>query len=289
MKVLLLGSNGQLGWELVRKLPDNVTLATCDYPEVDFGSTDSIRQCINATQPDCIINVAAYTAVDRAEQEKELAYRINHLAVLEIAELCRKNKISMVHISTDFIFNGKNFKPYQPDDIPDPESVYGKSKLKGEQAACEILGDKALIIRTAWLYSAHGNNFVKTMLRLMKEKASLNVIDEQIGTPTWAHGLAQAIWTALEKNLTGTFHWTDAGVASWYDFAVAIQEEGFKAGLLNKSIPILPVPTLQYPTPAKRPMYSVLDKTSFWQALSLNPVHWRVQLRSMLKEMVFKF
>ena len=285
MKVLLLGSNGQLGWELQRTLPDNVILTTCDYPKVDFSNTDSISNCIHAIQPDCIINAAAYTAVDKAEQEKELAYRINHLAVLEIAEFCRENTITMVHVSTDFVFNGENFKPYQPGDTPDPQSVYGKSKLKGEQAVRKILRDKALIIRTAWLYSAHGNNFVKTMLRLMKEKSSLNVIDEQIGTPTWAYGLASAIWTALEKNLTGTFHWTDAGVASWYDFAMAIQEEGLKAGLLNKSIPISPVPSLQYPTPAKRPMYSVLDKKSFWQALCLNPVHWRVQLRSMLKEL----
>jgi len=285
MKVLLLGSNGQLGWELTRTCPKNITLTTRDYPEVDFGSTRSISQCITAARPDCIINAAAYTPVDKAEQEKELAYRINHQAVLEIAELCRQNKIFLAHISTDFIFNGQNFKPYQPDDTPDPKSVYGKSKLKGEQAVRKILDDQALIIRTAWLYSSHGNNFVKTMLTLMKEKPGLNVIDEQIGTPTWANGLALAIWTALEKNLTGTFHWTDAGVASWYDFAMAIQEEGIKAGLLDKSIPILPVPTLQYPTPAKRPMYSVLDKTSFWQATNINPVHWRVQLRSMLREL----
>ena len=192
----------------------------------------------------------------------------------------------MVYISTDFVFNGQNFKPYLPDDTLDPKSVYGKSKLKGEQAVRKILGDKALIIRTAWLYSVHGNNFVKTMLKLMKEKSSLNVIDEQIGTPTWAKGLAQAIWTALEKNLTGTFHWTDAGVASWYDFATAIQEEGLEAGLINSAIPILPVGTGQYPTPAKRPMYSVLDKTSFWHFTNIKPVHWRVQLRSMLKEFV---
>ena len=285
MKVLLLGSNGQLGWELQRTLPDNVTLTICDYPKVDFGSTDSISQCINSTEPDYIINAAAYTPVDKAEQEKELAYRINHLAVLEISELCKENTISMVHISTDFVFNGQNFKPYQPDDTPDPESVYGKSKLKGEQAVCKILGDKALIIRTAWLYSSHGNNFVKTMLKLMKEKPSLNVIDEQIGTPTWANGLSKTIWIALEKNLKGTFHWTDAGVASWYDFAMAIQEEGIGIGLLDQSIPILPVGTLQYPTPAKRPMYSVLDKTSFLQATGISPIHWRGQLRSMLKEL----
>jgi len=286
MKVLLIGSNGQLGWELQRTRPDNVILTTCDYPKINLCSTSSINQCINASKPDCIINTAAYTAVDKAEKEMDLAYRINHKAVLEIAELCRKNTISLVHISTDFIFNGQNFKPYQPDDIPDPEPVYGKSKLKGEQAVREILDDQALIIRTAWLYSSHGNNFVKTMLRLMKEKQSLNIIDEQIGTPTWAHGLAQAIWTALGKNIMGNFHWTDAGVSSWYDFAMAIQEEGLQAGLLNKSISIFPVPSHLFPTPAKRPMYSVLDKTSFWQATDIKPIHWRVQLRTMLKELL---
>jgi dTDP-4-dehydrorhamnose reductase len=201
MNVLLLGSNGQLGWELKRTRPDNITLTTCDSPKINFCSTGSIKQCIDSTKPDCIINAAAYTAVDKAEQEKDLAYRINHKAVLEIAELCRQNNIFLIHISTDFIFNGQNFKPYLPDDTPDPESVYGKSKLKGEQAVRKILKDKALIIRTAWLYSAHGNNFVKTMLKLMKKKQSLNVIDEQIGTPTWANGLARTIWNALGKKI----------------------------------------------------------------------------------------
>lgn len=286
MKILLLGSNGQLGWELQRTCPDNITLASCDYPKVNFCSTSSLNQCINSIKPDCIINAAAYTAVDKAEQEKDLAYRINYHAVHEIAEFCRKNTIFLVHISTDFIFNGQDFKPYQPDDTPDPQSVYGQSKLEGEQAVHKILDDQALIIRTAWLYSSHGNNFVKTMLKFMTEKQNLGIIDEQIGTPTWAHGLAKVIWTALKKNIRGTFHWTDAGVASWYDFAIAIQEEGLQAGLLDKSIPILPVPTHQFPTPAKRPMYSVLDKTSFWQAANIKPVHWRIQLRSMLKELL---
>jgi dTDP-4-dehydrorhamnose reductase len=285
MKVLLLGSNGQLGWEIIRSCPKNVTLEICDYPKVDFLNSESIHHCIHTAHPDCIINAAAYTAVDKAEQDQELAFRINHQAVLEIAEHCRQKTIALIHISTDFVFNGRNFKPYQPDDTPDPESVYGKSKLAGEQAIRKILGDTALIIRTAWLYSAHGNNFVKTMLRLMKEKQDLTVIDEQIGTPTWAFGLAQAIWTALEKKIQGTHHFTDAGVASWYDFAMAIQEEGLRAGLLDNAIPILPVGTDQYPTPAKRPIYSVLDKTSFRQVLNLTPIHWRVQLRHMLQDM----
>ena len=285
MKVLLLGANGQLGWELQRTCPDKISITTCDYPKVNFCRSSSIKKCIDSSKPDCIINAAAYTEVDKAEEEKDLAHRINHDAVLEIATLCNINNISLIHISTDFIFNGQNFKPYMPDDTPDPQSVYGQSKLKGEEAVLKILGNKALIIRTAWLYSSHGNNFVKTMLKLMKEKQSLNIIDEQIGTPTWAHGLALVIWISLRKNITGIFHWTDAGVASWYDFAMAIQEEGLKAGLLDKSIPVLPVPSHQFPTVAQRPMYSVLDKTSFWQATDIKPVHWRVQLRSMLKEL----
>jgi dTDP-4-dehydrorhamnose reductase len=231
-----------------------------------------------------IINAAGYTAVDKAEQEPDLADRINHLAVRYIAELCRQNQIRLVHISTDFIFSGRHFKPYQPDDNPGPESVYGKSKLKGEQAILKTL-ENALIIRTAWLYSIHGHNFVKTMLRLMKEKTELRVIEDQIGTPTWAFGLAKVIWTALRHNATGIFHWTDAGVASWYDFSVAIQEEGLSIGLLDQAIPILPVPTHAYSTPAKRPHYSVLDKTTVRQTLGILPVHWRFQLRAMMWEL----
>ena len=284
MKILLLGASGQLGWELQRTCPDDVILISCEFSGVDFCSPDSIRQCIQTAQPDGIINAAGYTAVDKAEQEPELADTINHLAVRYIAELCRQNQIRLIHISTDFIFSGRHVKPYQPDDIPGPESVYSKSKLKGEQAIRETL-ENALIIRTAWLYSIHGNNFVKTMLRLMKEKTELRVVEDQIGTPTWAFGLAKTIWAALRLNPTGIFHWTDAGVASWYDFSTAIQEEGLSAGLLDQAIPILPVPTHAYPTPAKRPHYSVLDKTTARQTLGILPVHWRVQLCAMMREL----
>jgi dTDP-4-dehydrorhamnose reductase len=166
MKVLVLGAGGQLGWELQRTCPPDVSPVFCDVPKVDFFSTDSIVKCITATRPDCIINAAAYTAVDKAEQEPAAADRINHAAVLEIARLCRQNHIFLVHISTDFVFSGRHYKPYQPDDTPDPQSVYGKTKLAGEQAIRDTL-DEFLIIRTAWLYSSHGSNFVKTMLRFM--------------------------------------------------------------------------------------------------------------------------
>ncbi|MCP3939967.1 MAG: dTDP-4-dehydrorhamnose reductase [Desulfobacteraceae bacterium] len=290
MKILLLGTNGQLGWELRQSCPRDVVIEVCDYPGVDFTRVSSIGQCLkNAIQDvpvDCIINTAAYTAVDRAEQEKEAAYKINHEAVAVLAEFARENGIHLVHISTDFVFNGRQYKPYNPGDIPDPESIYGKSKLAGEKAVKKILGNRALIIRTAWLYSAHGNNFVKTMLRLMAEKNCLNVIDEQVGTPTWAYGLAQAVWVCVQKKNSGTYHWTDAGVASWYDFAVAIQEEALAAGLLSKNIPIQPIPASLYPTPAKRPYYGVLDKRELWEKTGIKPIHWRSQLRTMLKELM---
>ena len=285
MKVLLIGATGQLGWELVRTCPDTIELSALDCPEIDLCSRQSVEQCMRKVSPDCIINAAAYTAVDLAEQEEKAADLLNHQAVLELATLCEENKIRLVHISTDFVFNGQHFRPYTPEDIPCPESVYGKSKLEGERAVEQVMGHRALIIRTAWLYSAHGHNFVKTLLHLMKEKDELKVIDEQVGSPTWAFGLARAIWASVEKELTGLFHWTDAGVASWYDFAVAIQEEALPAGLLTRAIPIFPVPTSEYPTPAKRPLYGVLDKRSMWQATGIIPVHWRVQLRSMLKEL----
>ena len=284
MKTLLLGANGQLGWELTRTCPAHVSLATCDVPKVDFFSSTSIETCIEQTQPDCIINAAAYTAVDKAEAEPEAANRINHEAVREIASICRKKRIRLIHISTDFVFSGEHFKPYLPQDKPTPISVYGFTKLKGEEAVREILRDRAVIIRTTWLYSAHGSNFVKSMLNLMNTKSELNIIDEQIGTPTWANGLALAVWAALDQNLSGTHHYSDAGIASWYDFAVAIQEEAMALDLIEKEVPIQPIPASQYPTPAQRPFYSVLDKTSLWESLDIKPIHWRRQLRSMLKE-----
>ena len=286
MKALLLGANGQLGWALSRMRPGGVEIVTCDYPRVDLGSEESIRACVEDHTLDWIINAAAYTAVDKAEEERALAWQINGRAVEVLAGLCRQKDIRLAQISTDFVFNGQGFRPYLPEDTPDPICEYGRSKLAGEQAVQEILGEKALIIRTAWLYCAHGNNFVKTMLRLMGERDSLHVVDDQIGTPTWAEGLARVVWAAVEKDLAGIFHWTDAGIASWYDFAVAIQEEALELGLLDEEILVLPIGTKDYPTPAKRPFYSVLDKDSMVLGVGQEPIHWRKQLRQMMQEMV---
>ncbi len=285
MKVLLSGADGQVGWELQRTCPDDIVLFAFSHHELDICNSISIKECIKKTSPDFIINAGGYTAVDKAEKQKDAAFKTNHLAVLNLAEQAETNGIHLIHISTDYIFKGHNFKPYTIDDTPDPESVYGRSKLEGEMAAEKILGNNALIIRTSWLYSAHGHNFVKTILNLIQKKDKLNIIDDQIGSPTWARGLANAIWTAVGKNLSGTLHWTDSGVASWYDFAMAIQEEGIAAGLIKKPIPFFPVSSSEFPTPAKRPFYSILDKRSTWKATGITPVHWRTQLRSMLKDL----
>ncbi len=284
MKVLLFGARGQLGRELLATCPEHVLLTSLDSSQADFTRPETIIPRVAAENCHAIINAAAYTSVDKAENDREKALCINHYAVHTLAELSFKYQIFLVHISTDFVCKGTG-RPCATEDSPDPVNWYGISKYRGEQAVTDILGNQALIVRTAWLYSRYGKNFVKTMLQAMEEKETLSVVDDQIGTPTWARGLAQAIWKALDQHITGIAHWTDAGAASWYDLAVAIQEEALGLGLLSREIPIWPVPTQAFPTPAARPFYSVLDKHGFWESLGVYPLHWRVQLRSMLKEL----
>ncbi|MEW5755431.1 MAG: dTDP-4-dehydrorhamnose reductase [Pseudomonadota bacterium] len=285
-KILLTGANGQLGFELQRTAPAGTTIVATDVGELDITNAEAVEILAERTKPNMIINAAAYTAVDKAEQEQGEAYAINAEGAAHLASAAHRYNARLVHISTDFVFDGKKSTPYLPADTPIPLSVYGASKLKGEQRVREITQGDALIVRTAWVYSSHGANFVKTMLRLMREREQLGVVSDQIGSPTWTKGLANAIWGLVAKSdLKGVYHWTDAGVASWYDFAVAIQEEALQLGLLDKTIPIRPILTTQYPTPATRPAYSVLDKTATWAALETTPIHWREQLRQMLMEL----
>lgn len=303
MRILITGSNGQLGYELKRTAPESFKLLAVDVDQLDITSATAVDAFFKAHKPDAVINAAAYTAVDKAETDREMAYAVNATGPRFLAQSCADAGIPMVQVSTDFVFDGSQSTPYQPEDKPNPISVYGDSKLKGEQAVLELLGNKAAIIRTAWVYSSHGNNFVKTMLRLMAEKDQLGVVADQIGTPTWAKTLAEACWSASCKLLaesgkqektdslqltaySSTHHWTDAGAASWYDFAEAIQEEAIILGLLDKRIPVNPIPASAYPTPAKRPSFSVLDKTSAYSQLNMKPLHWRQNLRLMLQELV---
>ena len=287
MKAVIVGANGQLGQELQITAGSDIEAIALGREQLDIGNQQQVDQLLSEFRPQLVINAAAYTAVDKAEQESELAYQINRDGVANLARTCQKIQARLIHISTDFVFDGCQSTAYKPADTVNPLGCYGESKYAGEQALQTSGLKDYLIIRTAWVYSSFGANFVKTMLRLMAEKEFLGVVADQVGTPTYAREMARAIWTmAQQTELQGILHWTDAGVASWYDFSVAIQEEALELGLLTKSIPINPISTDAYPTPAKRPAYSVLDKTETWNLLQCPAVHWRIRLRQMLKVLI---
>ena len=284
-KVLLLGSQGQVGWELQHSKPSSIDLYALNHLDLDIRDADKVREVAIKFQPDCIINAAAYTAVDRAETDVDLAYAINCDGAANCALAAKVCNAKLIHISTDFVFDGKQSIPYHPEIPTSAIGVYGASKAAGEEQVKKILNDGALILRTAWVYSSHGNNFVKTMLRLMLEKDVIRVVGDQIGSPTYALGLANAIWKSINNpNFIGIQHWTDSGIASWYDFAVAIQEEAINVGYLKNSIPIEMIPTGSYPTLALRSPYTVLDKTNSYQILG-HALHWRIALRQMLTKL----
>ncbi len=282
MKVLITGAKGQLGKVLCASVPAGMEVVPVDIGELDICNPAAVESFMADCNPDLIINAAAYTAVDLAESELETAMAVNRDGIANLA----KAGVRVIHISTDFVFDGKGSSPYLPEAPVNPPGVYGLTKAEGEKALREILPGNHVIVRTAWLYSPYCRNFMKTMLKLMKERPELRVVSDQVGTPTGANTLAAVIWQfAVRNDLSGTYHCTDAGVASWYDFAQAIREEGENCGLLERgSAKVVPVRTVDYPTPAKRPAYSVLDKTSLWQGLGIDPVHWRRNLRWNLTE-----
>jgi len=286
MRVFITGSDvGQLYWELMRTAPSTVSL--CQPPEMlDITDRAAVLRTIKALAPDVILNTAAYTAVDKAETEIDIAQAVNADGVRYLAEAAAENDAHLVHVSTDFVFGSGSGTPFVESAEVAPVSVYGKTKLEAEQTLAQLIPNSSVVIRTAWVYSSHGNNFVKTMLKLMRERDELGIIADQIGTPTWAHALAQALWRAADIRATGMLHWTGAGVASWYDFAVAIFEEASALGLLDREVSIKPLRTDQYPTPAVRPAYSVLELTRSWETLDMSAIHWREDLRSMLRELI---
>jgi len=285
MRVFITGSDrGQLHLELLRTQPSNITLL--ELPErLDITDRALVLASIKQLSPDVIINVAAYTAVDKAETDEEAAAAVNTRAVESLSMAAASTNAHLIHVSTDFIFGKGDGSPFTEDANVDPVSVYGKTKLAGERILANTLPDSSLIVRTAWVYSSHGSNFVKTMLRLMKERGEVGVIADQIGSPTWANALARALWVATEQKAAGVMHWTGAGAASWYDFAVAIAEESKLLGLLDNDVIINPLTTEQFPTPAARPHYSVLELTRTWNRLGIKGAHWREDLRIMLKEL----
>ena len=285
MKILVTGANGQLGKEILLMLQaagEEVIGVT--RHELDFSKPDEVRKGIAEYKADWVIHCAAYTQVDRAEEEKELAFLVNRDSARALAEGVLDYGGRLVHVSTDFIFDGEQSHPYSEEDTGNPLGVYGQSKWEGEQAVRAILPE-AIILRTAWVCGIHGNNFVKTMLRLAAERDELKVVDDQIGTPSLTKDIASGILALIKSGASGIYNFTNEGVASWYDFAVAIIEEGSRLGFPCKVNHISPIPGKDYPTPATRPHYSVLSKNKIREVLDTPIPHWRDGLIMMLKEM----
>jgi dTDP-4-dehydrorhamnose reductase len=286
MRVLIAGAQGQIGRALAATVPPGSEALALGRAQLDLTRPADVARGVAEFRPDLVVNAAGYTAVDRAEAEPEAARAVNEEGARHLAGAAADVGARMLHLSTDYVFDGRQGRPYAPGDRPNPLNAYGGSKLAGELAVLDTLGAGAVVVRTAWVYAARGRNFLHTMLRLMSEREQLTVVSDQIGTPTSAASVARAAWALADRpDLHGIAHWTDGGVASWYDFAVAIQEEALQAGLLKRASRLLPATSEEYPTPACRPRYSVLDCSATQTALGLVPDHWRVALRRTLREL----
>lgn len=278
-KVLVTGSYGQLGSSLRRILDQDkdIEAVYTDYDTLDITDEEAVADFLKAGRFDFLVNCAAYTAVDQAETDAVKASLLNTAAVGNLAKAAVKTGTKVIHISTDYVFSGQNYRPYEENDEPYPQGIYGRTKLEGEGLLTSFCQD-AMIIRTAWLYSEFGKNFVKTMLMLADTKPEINVVADQIGSPTYAGDLAGAIHSVLthDKWVPGIYHFTNEGVASWFDFTKAIME------MAGKSVPVNPVPTKAYPTAARRPLYSVLSKLKIKNTYGIEIPYWRDSLRKCL-------
>lgn len=282
MKILVTGSKGQLGSSLRLAFENDpqIDATYTDYDTLDITNREAVDRFMGDNRFDIVVNCAAYTAVDKAETDEIIASALNTGAVGNIAEAAVRNGTRVIHVSTDYVFSGQGCRPYEENDEPYPQSIYGRTKLEGEALLTSFCRN-AVIIRTAWLYSQFGNNFVKTMLRLAATKPEINVVADQIGTPTYAGDLADAIHTMIrsEKWIPGIYHFTDEGVASWYDFTKAIFE------MTGKSTRVNPIPTSEYPTPARRPLYSVLSKKKIKKTYGIDIPYWRDSLRKCINQL----
>ena len=281
--ILITGVDGQLGNELRLLATDyEYNFFFANREDLDICNEELLKIYLEKYEITTIVNTAAYTAVDKAEEEEDLANKINHLAVKNLAKLSHEKCIQLIHISTDYVFNGENFKPYVESDQTQPNGVYGKTKLDGENAMIEINPKNSIIIRTSWVYSSFGANFVKTMLRLGKEKESLGVIFDQVGTPTYARDLAKAILDILpqiNKQKVETYHYSNEGVLSWYDFAKEIMR------MAKLDCKVNPIETKEYPTPAERPHYSLLNKAKIKEHFNITIPFWKDSLDECLRVM----
>lgn len=278
MNILITGANGQLGSEMqviAKETPEHTCIFT-DVAELDICNEQAVNHFFAHNNIDIVVNCAAYTAVDAAEDNQELCNKLNNVAPGHLARAAQSKGAGMIHISTDYVFNGTNHTPYTEDEPTCPASVYGSTKLAGENNVLDNC-DKAVVIRTAWLYSAYGNNFVKTMLRLGRERDTLGVIFDQIGTPTYAKDLAQAIFAIINKGIVrGIYHYSNEGVCSWYDFTKAIH----RIAAITECT-VKPIHTADYPTKAQRPHYSVLDKSKIKKTYDIDIPHWEESLEQM--------
>jgi dTDP-4-dehydrorhamnose reductase len=285
MTVLVLGGGGQIARAVHALAPSLSEVVLKTRGQLDIGDAQGVARALKEIRPSWVVNGAAYTAVDLAEDQPEQAIAANDTAVGILASATAQAGCRLLHVSTDFVFDGNSKRAYLPTDQTHPLSVYGVSKLGGER---QVLRDDrcGIVLRTAWVYASAGRNFVLTMLRQMRERQEIRVVCDQIGAPTWASSAAAAIWGLIAADAPrGTYHWTDLGVASWYDFAVAIQEEAQLKGLLNRAIAIVPIRSAEYPTRAQRPAFSLLDSGSTRALLNVPAHHWRHNLRNMLDEL----
>jgi dTDP-4-dehydrorhamnose reductase len=283
VKVLVLGG-GQIARAVASAAPRRHQLLSRSHAELDIVDEQAVARAMEEVKPDWVINAAAYTAVDLAEDHSAQAFAVNDAALAGLARTSAAIGCRLLHLSTDFVFDGDSRRAYLPTDRPNPLSVYGASKLGGERHV--TAGASGIVLRTSWVYAAQGRNFVLTMLRLMRERDRINVVCDQIGAPTWAGSAAAAIWGLIDADAAaGMYHWSDLGVASWYDFAVAIQDEALERGLLTRAVAIVPIPSSGYPTRARRPAFSVLDTAATRAAIQVPARHWRHNLRTMLDEL----
>lgn len=280
----MTGAGGQLGRAVASRTSDMHAVVGKTRAQLDITNVDAVTQALAESNAQWLVNAAAYTAVDLAESDRETAKAVNTTAVGVLSAAAAAAKCRFLHVSTDFVFDGNSSSAYLPTADVKPLGVYGATKAAGEALAM-AQGD-SIIIRTSWVYAAQGKNFVLTMLRLMRERPEVRVVDDQIGSPTWAPGLATAVWACIDQATAGgIYHWTDLGVASWYDLAVAVQEEALARGLIKRAIPIISIPSTAYATAAERPSFSVLDTRSTRALLGLPGAHWRTNLRNMLDEL----
>ncbi|MGI3130184.1 dTDP-4-dehydrorhamnose reductase [Halopseudomonas pachastrellae] len=290
MRVLVTGAAGQVGHELMRQAPAGFNVSGFDSSQLDITSIELVRQAVDRVRPNLIINAAAYTAVDKAETDQEHAWAVNQTGVANLAAAAVALDVPVLHISTDYVFDGTASTPYLETDSPGPTGVYGNSKLAGEQSL-ERLCDKHVVLRTSWVFAAHGNNFVRTMLRLAAQHDSLSIVADQRGGPTSAASIAAALWQLAQQYRDkgdlpwGVYHYSGTPACSWFEFAEEIFTQACTLGMLEKTPAVNPITTAEYPTPARRPAWSVMDCSKLEQYCGIRPAPWKDELQKVLKEL----